>query len=222
MSLFYIRERLGCQGPVSSLYEATLLQPFCTLAQQDSCSTLPNTSSCPPAAPRTPYCPPSRSPRSLSPSTRWGNEGGQMCRQRVLVQQRSMDLTEQLSVRSWKPSTAALHLATVMGRPRRTLSQPFYRLWNSLERRMKLRSQPASSLACLKVLRVVNARPQVHLPCQGVHPHSRILDGNDTCTPLHETLKWFMLSNAFYLALSNLPLSVICGHVTSERVKQSL
>lgn len=125
--------------------------------------------------------PPSRSPHSLSPSTRWGNEGGQMCRQRVLVQQRSMDLTEQLFVRSWKPSTAALHLATVMGRPRGTLSQPFYRLWNSLERWMKLRSQPASSLACLKVLRVVNARPQVHLPCQGVHPHSWILDANDTC-----------------------------------------
>lgn len=144
---------------------------------------------------------PSRSPRSLSPSTRWGKEGGQMCRQRVLVQQRSMDLTELLSERSWKPSTAALHLATVMGRPHGTLSQPFYRLRNSLERWMKLRSQPASSLACLKVLRVVNARPQVYLPCQGVHPHSPILDGNDTCTPLHESLKWFMLLNAFYLAV---------------------
>lgn len=144
-----------------------------------------------------------------------------MCRQRVLVQQRSMDLTELLSVRSWKPSTAALHLATVMGRLRGTLSQPFDRLRNSLERRMKLRSQPASSLACLKVLRAVNARPQVHLPCQAVHPHSSILDGNDTCAPLREFPKWFILSNAFYLALSNLLLSVICGHVMSERVKQS-
>ncbi len=152
---------------------------------------------------------------------RGGKEGGQMCRQRVLVQQRSMDLTELLSVRSWKPSTAALHLATVMGRPRGTLSQPFDRLRNSLERRMKLRSQPASSLACLKVLRAVKARPQVHLPCQGVHPHSSVLDGNDTCAPLREILKWFLLSNAFYLALSNLLLSVICGHVLSERVKQS-
>lgn len=152
---------------------------------------------------------------------RRGKEGGQMCRQRVLVQQRSMDLTELLSVRSWKPSTAALHLATVMGRPRGMLSQPFDRLRNSLEWRMKLRSQPASSLACLKVLRVVKARPQVHLPCQGVHPHSPVLDGNDTCAPLREILKWLMLSNAFYLALSNLLLSVICGHVMSERVKQS-
>ncbi len=152
---------------------------------------------------------------------RGGKEGGQMCRQRVLVQQRSMDLTEILSVRSWKPSTAALHLTTVMGRPRGTLSQPFDRLRNSLKRRMKLRSQPASSLACLKVLRAVNTRPQVHLPCQGVHPHSPVLDGNRMCVPLRFILKWCMLSNAFYLALSNLLLSVICGHVMSERVKQS-
>ncbi len=154
VSLFYIRERMGCQGPVSSLYEATLPQPFCAPAHQDSCFTPPNTSSCPPASPRTPYCPPPAH-LALFLLARGGKEGGQMCRQRVLVQQRSMDLTELLSVRSWKPSTAALHLATVMGRPRGTLSQPFDRLRNSLEAADELRSQPASSLACLKVLRAV-------------------------------------------------------------------
>lgn len=68
---------------------------------------------------------------------------------------------------------------------------------------------------------MVNARPQVHLACQGVHPHSPILDGNDTCMPLPENLEWFMLSSTFYLAVSKLPLSVICGRATSERVKQS-
>lgn len=46
-----------CQGPAFSLYEATALRLHCSLSKQDSCSTLPNTSSCPPASPWIPYCP---------------------------------------------------------------------------------------------------------------------------------------------------------------------
>lgn len=110
--------------------------------------------------------------RSLSPRAREGKKGGQMCRQRVLVRQRSMDLTELLSVRSWKPSAAALHLASVMGRPARNAESSFRQAVKQFRAADEIKITTCIlPLACLKVLRTVNVRPRVHLYCQQVHPH---------------------------------------------------